>query len=424
MFDGTFVSLQSVSEPVSEPASETTPETTPDRLLQSALEFAVSIAALGAKLRPPLPFPAGLKPFLKFHKLPATALAAVRAAVEGDDEYWRRLGIAVQPELVDEAGTVWLSRPAGWQQRLAELVAASADSPHDVPLDARREQKRREAAETAAARARVEVLELRDVLDREREAAAALRRDRDRVVSELEAARSRARELESGARRQAAGSGRDAARAEATELELAQLREQLAQASAARDAALAERVERASGIDVERMRQLLTEALALAGEQAPARRRRVARAPLAIPGGLYGRSEAAAEHLLRSSGVLVLVDGYNVAKLGWPDLSLEQQREACVDACERLATRWGIEVHVVFDGSSVVGGHTRRRRLVRVSFSPEGVSADDVLRAQVAALDPSRAVVVVTNDQAVVTDVRAAGANTVPSDTFLAIARR
>jgi len=81
-------------------------------------------------------------------------------------------------------------------------------------------------------------------------------------------------------------------------------------------------------------------------------------------------------------------------------------------------------VHIVFDGSSVVGAHTRSRLLVRVSFSPEGVTADDVLRAEVASVDPTRPVVVVTNDQAVVIDVKAAGANVVSSDAFLAVARR
>jgi predicted RNA-binding protein with PIN domain len=81
-------------------------------------------------------------------------------------------------------------------------------------------------------------------------------------------------------------------------------------------------------------------------------------------------------------------------------------------------------LHVVFDGADVVGAHTRGRRLVRVTFSPEGVLADDVLRAEVAAVEPSRAVVVVTNDQAVLQDVKAAGANTISSDAFLTLARR
>ena len=72
----------------------------------------------------------------------------------------------------------------------------------------------------------------------------------------------------------------------------------------------------------------------------------------------------------------------------------------------------------------MIGAASPTRRLIRVSYSPEGVIADDVLRAEVAAIDISRPVVVVTNDQAVVKDVRAAGANVITSDTFLALARR
>ena len=126
----------------------------------------------------------------------------------------------------------------------------------------------------------------------------------------------------------------------------------------------------------------------------------------------------------RFAGVTVLVDGYNVAKLGWKSLSLEQQRTKCIDAAENFARRWGTSIHVVFDGSSVVGAVSAKRRLIRVSYSPAGVTADDVLRAEVAAIDLSRPVVVITNDQAVVKDVRAAGANVLTSDTFLALARR
>jgi predicted RNA-binding protein with PIN domain len=81
-------------------------------------------------------------------------------------------------------------------------------------------------------------------------------------------------------------------------------------------------------------------------------------------------------------------------------------------------------VHVVFDGAAVVGAHAPGRRLVRVSYSPAGVTADDVLRAEVDAIDTHRPVVVVTNDQAVVHDVRAAGANIVASEVFVELALR
>ncbi len=79
---------------------------------------------------------------------------------------------------------------------------------------------------------------------------------------------------------------------------------------------------------------------------------------------------------------------------------------------------------IVFDGATVEGAHAPTRRRVRIAYSPEGVSADDVLRAEVAGIGPDQPVVVVTNDRAIITDVVAAGANTVSSDDFLVLTRR
>ena len=56
-------------------------------------------------------------------------------------------------------------------------------------------------------------------------------------------------------------------------------------------------------------------------------------------------------------------------------------------------------------------------------FSPEDVIADDVIRDEVRRLPATRSVVVVTNDQQIVRDVRAMGANTVASDQFLSLLR-
>ncbi|MFT3854918.1 MAG: NYN domain-containing protein [Ilumatobacteraceae bacterium] len=120
----------------------------------------------------------------------------------------------------------------------------------------------------------------------------------------------------------------------------------------------------------------------------------------------------------------MLVDGYNVAKLGWPALTLAEQRERTIATAEDVARRWGTDLTIVFDGADVPGASAPARRLVRVVYSPAGVLADDVLRAEVDQLDHRRAVVVVTSDQAVVNDVRTAGANTIASDQFLAVARR
>lgn len=416
------------SLPPVEPLTAEDSTAIPDRALQSALEFAVLIAAAGQKTRPPVPFPVGLKPFLKFHKLPSKALATVREVVEADQHYLGLLALGAQAELVDEVGMLWLTRPEGWLAQVVVLLDGDhAGGDHgDEVADARAERRRREAAEAGAARSRLEVIELKETLARERQAATEVAKDRDQTAKRLRAAESRVRELEKAAQRSEAAVSAVSERAEVTSDELAVLRARLAAAEEARDHALAARAEAAYAIDADRMRSVLLEALALTGTPEPGRRSRRAptRKPIAIPGGVYGDSEKAGEHLLRHDEVLVLVDGYNVAKLGWPDLTLQHQRERCIEAAEVLARRWGTVFHVVFDGADVVGAHSRARRLVRVSFSPEGVIADDVLRAEVAAADPARPVVVVTNDQAVLVDVKSAGANTLSSDTFLALARR
>jgi predicted RNA-binding protein with PIN domain len=396
-----------------------------DKALQSALEFAIGIAAAGSKLRPPLPFPSGLKPYLRFHKLPPTALAKVRDAVEADHVFRARLGLVATEELLDEVGMLWLTRPDGWEEMAHAAAVTGKDSPSDDAAVLRREQRRRDAAEASALRSRLEVAALREQLEAERAARTAAHADAERLQAELINARSRLSEMERSAQRRARGAQAAATSVGSVEAEAAALREELGAAVAARDAALADRaaVHTDAAIDVARLRALLSEALAVVRTSAPAARRRP-RTPIALPGGVYGDGEAAGEHLLRTTNVVVLVDGYNVAKLGWPGTALERQRELCIEAAENLARRWGCLIHVVFDGASVVGASARRRRLVRVTYSPEGVIADDVLRVEVAALDVARPVVVVTNDKAVIADVRSAGANVVASDTFLTLARR
>ena len=119
----------------------------------------------------------------------------------------------------------------------------------------------------------------------------------------------------------------------------------------------------------------------------------------------------------------MLVDGYNVAKLAWPDLDCAGQRIVLLDAIENLARRFGSDITVVFDGADVIGAAADRRRIVRVVFSPDDVIADDVIRDEVRRLPATRPVVVVTNDQQIVRDVRAMGANTITSEQLLALIR-
>lgn len=369
--------------------------------------------------------PDGLRPFLKMQTLPSAALAKVRAAVEGDREFLQTLARVATGELVDEVGMLWLTQPDGWEieaRRLVESLQRADDEAREA-ADARRERKRRDAAEAARERARAEADELRAQLAHERDARHAVAAELESTRAEMQSLRARLGETERMARRRDSGAQRADERAEAATGEVEHLRADLAVAIEARDAALAAAAHGEGRVDLERLRVLLTEALVLSKGGTP-RVRSHRRKPLAIPGAVYGRPLDEAEHLLRSRDVVVLVDGYNVAKLGWPAASLEQQRNACIDGAERIARRWGTLVHVVFDGAVVVGAHAPGRRLVRVSYSPAGVTADDVLRAEVDAIDTHRPVVVVTNDQAVVHDVRAAGANVVASEVFVELALR
>ncbi len=399
----------------------------PDEALRPALELAVGVAAAGVKLRPPLPFPSGLKRFLRFHKLPPTALTEVRAAVDGDDVFRGRLASVATADLVDEVGVLWLSRPDGWQSAIIELIP---DKAVDDQAALRREERRRLAAQEAAARGRAELLAVTAELERERAGKLALAGERDRLKAELDEVRARLRD----AQRVEHATAQTLAKAEA---ELATLR--LAAAVPRQPAPVV--------IDTAAVRNLLEGAVAASTDVValltnaldelaradpatddvafePARQPRARRKPIRLPGGVLAGTVEAAELVLRTKGARTLVDGYNVAKLGWPSLDLDHQRDQCTVAAENLAKRWNMEMTIVFDGATIEGAHAVTRRKLRIVYSPAGVSADDVLRAEVAGIDLATPVVVVTNDRAILADVTAAGANTVSSDDFLTLLRR
>ncbi len=396
-----------------------------DDALRTALEFAVDVLAAGLRRRPALPVPAALRPFLRVRRLPDRALAVVRAALETEPEVLARVAGAATPDRVDELGLLWLRRPPGWQDRVAATTRAG---PHPNVAAATRgdaERRRRIAAESAAERAGRELQNAQRLLAEERVARRRLDDGLRAALARLDAASRTASEQE---RARLAADARLAAGQEAlraAQHAAADATARLDEALAVRDAVLADRATGlTSGTGPTVARLQLREGIEHLPE--PRRPTRVTRQPVALPGGVYGDSLAAAEFLLREAGALVLVDGYNVAKLGWPALTLEQQREQCIAAAEDVARRWATLVTVVFDGADadVDGASTSSRRLVHVTFSPSGVLADDMLRAFVDAADEQRAVVVVTNDRAVAGDVRRRGANVLASEQFLAAARR
>uniref|UniRef100_UPI0028E61272 NYN domain-containing protein n=1 Tax=uncultured Cellulomonas sp. TaxID=189682 RepID=UPI0028E61272 len=126
------------------------------------------------------------------------------------------------------------------------------------------------------------------------------------------------------------------------------------------------------------------------------------------------------DELLRQPWAHLVVDGYNVTKSGFPELSLADQRRRLVDGLAGLAARSGAEVTCCFDGQEgqqhPPGGYARG---VRVLFAV-GEIADDLIRRLVDAEPPGRVLVVVTSDQEVARDVEATGAWVVPSSTLVA----
>ena len=389
------------------------------------------MSAAWQKCKPPLAVPPAIKPFVKQPRLPAAALGRVRRIVDGDDDFRKRLADAAVPGLVDEVGIEWLRRDADWEERVGELIERHAREAAERDAERRltHEQRRRIAAEEAAIRTRAELVAVSDRLTERDADLNELRRRESNATSELDAARRSITEL-----RQEARHARDRVEAVRRTLERVESErdEAVRRASSAelqRDELLAARAEldggSPSGPQVTRLRELSEAARALSDRltalvaTGPVRRRAIE-----VPRDAAKDPRRTAEFLLKVAGILVFVDGYNVAKLAWPDLSLQQQRDNMLDGVDGLARRFGTEFVVVLDGADVVGAHAARRRLARVRYSPAGTTADDVIREEIAALDQGRSVAVVTNDGEVRRDVTAAGANIITSDALIGLALR
>ena len=117
-------------------------------------------------------------------------------------------------------------------------------------------------------------------------------------------------------------------------------------------------------------------------------------------------------------GAHLIVDGYNVTKSGFGELSLSDQRDRLVRSLGAMAARTSAEVTVVFDGAAVATARPPARG-VRVLFSPPGVLADKVINDLVRAEPVGRVIVVVTSDREVADRAAADGARTAASRALL-----
>lgn len=153
-------------------------------------------------------------------------------------------------------------------------------------------------------------------------------------------------------------------------------------------------------------------------------RRAPARRPVSIPPGMFDDSTATAEYLMRLSGIRVLVDGYNVAKQGWPDLPLPLQRRRLLDALVALQARTGARIEVIFDGvDAELAPHRAVPQRLRVEFTVSGIEADERLLELVGQTPTDQSVLVVTSDRRVREGARRRGANLLYADQLLALLR-
>ena len=373
--------------------------------------------------------------------------AALSAALDADADFRARIADAVAdstPQLVeavrsgsattasdplDTAVVAYLTRPAGWTELIASVGEQWAS-----------EQSARDASTDEITRLRTEVAELRSRLRTE-----AARLDDAVAAATTYATASSAEEVtrlrnllrsRTGDLRSAEQDAADA-RAERDRLqaELAAIADDHSATIARLQARVAEleragetvRREARTGRDVDdaRLRLLLD---TLTDAAAGVRRELALPASTLRPADAVFSGDADAstggavelDRLLELPQVHLIVDGYNVTKSGYPELTLADQRARLIAASAALQARTGVEVTIAFDGGARPPAQPRTPRGVRVLFSAPDEIADDLIRRLVAAEPAGRALIVVTSDQEIVTDVSRAGAWTVPSRALLA----
>lgn len=142
-----------------------------------------------------------------------------------------------------------------------------------------------------------------------------------------------------------------------------------------------------------------------------------------VPGGLIADSPEGVDALLRTPGVVLVVDGYNVSMRGWPDTPPSHQRDRLVAGLTELQLRTRCGVVCVFDGADVGPVPSSRRSGVRVVFSAPGEDADPVVVREVASRAGHGPVLAVSSDGWVREHAEASGALVVGANALLGVLR-
>jgi len=409
--------------------------------VRSALERALEVARQGVEATPTVAAPKELTRYLTFQKLTGPALAAVLRVLDGDDDFRARVLAATAPADVTAAGWLALSRPPGWEDLVNAMAAGQDEATGTQEAERRLRDLQRafDASDRKRVHAEAELARHRDETEAANEELAALRRDRRRAEEARSAAERRLAEVEQKLEDRETRLAEAQGAREAREHELAQAQARLADAQAELERRPAPLVPGERPVDVAALREaasrLQRAARTLAksvdgvvaavpsepvviDETAPTP---VIRVPVVLPGGVVADTVEGARWLVAQAGVVLLVDGYNVAKAAWPDEELEVQRTLLVRAVDALTVRSGAAAEIVFDGPDEPAPAGRQgTRSVGVRFSG-GALADDVVVDLVDAYPPDRPVVVVSNDREVREAARAKAATVIGSDTLIAL---
>lgn len=305
-------------------------------------------------------------------------------------------------------------RDDGWEDKLigkVPVARSSSSGKKDATSTIDREKERARKARDEAQRIKEEAA--REVT-RERAVATKLRNE---VKAFEQKVATMGRTLE------AVEKERDQARAE-LDRELRKARKRAEKAEASLEATKA---------DVRSLRQELaaTKSTPASSKKNPVPARRPApvepakRLRLQVPKGRFADAPETLTAWLSTPNVHLLIDGYNVSKAegGFGDLGLETQRERVLQEVGKLARRHKIKATVIFDGSDVAPGTSRRARgPVEVEYSRSDEIADDHLIAKLEGL-PRYPVVVVTNDKELQRRAARLGATIATSDQLLALIR-
>ena len=348
------------------------------------------------------------------------------------------------------ASTLFVARPDGWlfglgvvcstfDRQRVETEAHDDAKAHQLQLATLDEARRR--AEEAADRARHDVARLEEQLGAERRARREREGKAERAIDAARGSRAEADAVVASARAVAddaeARLEREAQRARDAEREVRELRRELAARAEAPPSSTAP----SSGLadaarDAQRLAATL-DALTRGGPPpaagtpttapaatGPATGRSSRRSRVPRPAGREADSVPGLDTMLRTRGVALVVDGYNVSMRGWADATPATQRDGLLGALERLHLRLRCDVVVVFDGSDVGAVPGRRRAGLRVVFSAADEEADPVVVRQVEALAPTRPVLVASSDRWVQDHAAEAGATVVSADTLLGLLRQ